>query len=44
MDIPDMDSVVFIKNNVPNLENKFVECEITDYDGYDLIGEIVISQ
>jgi len=41
MDIPDMDGVVFIKSDVPSLEDKFVECKIVGANGYDLVGEIV---
>ena len=37
-DVPDIDGVVYIKNN--NLEiNEFVNCKITDFREYDLIGE-----
>ena len=38
-DVPDIDGVVYIKNN--NLEiNEFVNCIITDFREYDLIGEV----
>lgn len=41
MDVPDMDGVVFVKNNEDNnLINKFVECKIQESIEYDLIGEI----
>ena len=39
-DVPDIDGVVYIKNN--NLEiNEFVNCKITDFREYDLIGEVI---
>ena len=38
-DVPDIDGVVYIKNKNLKL-NDFVECEITDFKEYDLIGEI----
>jgi ribosomal protein S12 methylthiotransferase len=41
MDIPDTDGVVFVKNEKPNLEEKFIKCKITDSKGYDLIGKIM---
>lgn len=43
MDVPDMDGVVFIKNENRGKEKigKFVLCEITDVQDYDLIGKIV---
>ena len=40
MDIPDTDGVVIVKNTVPNLEEKFIDCRIIGYRDYDLIGEI----
>ncbi|SCG82474.1 radical SAM-superfamily protein [Proteiniborus sp. DW1] len=41
MDVPDMDGVVFVKNNgKENLLNKFVKCKILEAVEYDLIGEI----
>ncbi len=41
MDVPDMDGVVFVKNNgEENLINKFVDCKILEAIEYDLIGEI----
>ncbi len=40
MDIPEMDGVVYIKNNGNNdLINKFINCKIIDIKDYDLIGE-----
>lgn len=42
MDVPDMDGVVFVKNDsTENLLNKFVECKILEAVEYDLIGEVV---
>ncbi|WIV11495.1 30S ribosomal protein S12 methylthiotransferase RimO [Proteiniborus sp. MB09-C3] len=41
MDVPDMDGVVFVKNNGEgNLINKFVYCKIREAIEYDLIAEI----
>lgn len=41
MDVPDMDGVVFVKNDSKgNLLNKFVECRILEAVEYDLIGEV----
>lgn len=40
MDIPEMDGVVYIKNNGnKDLINKFINCKIIDIKDYDLIGE-----
>lgn len=40
MDVPEMDGVVYIKNNGnEDLINKFINCKITDIKEYDLIGE-----
>lgn len=40
MDIPEMDGVVYIKNNGnEDLINKFINCKIIDIKDYDLIGE-----
>ena len=40
MDIPEMDGVVYIKNNgKDDLINKFINCKIIDIKDYDLIGE-----
>ena len=39
LDAPDIDGVVYIKNT--DLKpNKFVNCKITDFRDYDLVGEI----
>lgn len=44
MDIPEMDGVIYIKNdNKQDLINKFVNCKITDIKDYDLIGELANS-
>lgn len=40
MDIPDEDSVIFIKNKKKIEVGDFVKCKITDVREYDLIGEI----
>lgn len=43
MDIPEMDGVIYIKNdNNQDLINKFVNCKIIDIKDYDLIGEFVV--
>lgn len=39
-DVPDIDGVVYIKNNKLEI-NEFVNCKITDFKEYDLIGEII---
>lgn len=39
-DVPEMDGVVFIKNNKQIQIGEFVECKITNVEEYDLIGEI----
>lgn len=40
MDVPDMDGVVFIKNNNKQKEiGQFVNCKITDVKDYDLVAE-----
>ena len=40
MDIPEMDGVVYIKNNgKDDLISKFINCKIIDIKDYDLIGE-----
>ena len=42
MDVPEMDGVVYIPNNIDkNLINKFIKCRIVDIKEYDLIAEIV---
>lgn len=41
MDVPDMDGVVFIKNNIEeDLVGKFMEVEIEEVRQYDLIGKL----
>ena len=41
-DVPDIDGIVYIKNNQEtNLINKFVKIKITDFRDYDLIGELI---
>ena len=40
MDIPDMDGVIYIENVEKNIIGEFVNCIITDVEGYDLIGTI----
>ena len=38
-DVPDIDGVIYIKNNNLNI-NEFVNCKITDFKEYDLVGEV----
>ena len=38
-DVPDIDGVVYIKNNKLEI-NEFVNCKIIDFKEYDLIGEV----
>ncbi len=40
MDIPDEDSVIYIRNNGKIHVGEFVKCKIVDVSGYDLVGEI----
>lgn len=41
MDVPDIDSLIYIKNNKElALEGKFIKCKIIGVNGYDLIAEI----
>ena len=39
-DVPDIDGVVYIKNNKLEI-NEFVNCKITDFKEYDLVGEVI---
>lgn len=40
-DVPDIDGIIYIKNNEnKNLINQIVNCIVTDVDDYDLIGKI----
>ena len=40
-DVPDIDGIIYIKNNEnQNLINQIVNCIVTDVNDYDLIGEI----
>lgn len=38
-DVPDIDGVVYIKNNKLEI-NEFVNCKITDFKEYDLVGKV----
>ena len=40
MEVPDIDSLIYIKMVDKSLEGKFVNCKITGVEGYDLIGEV----
>ena len=39
MDVPDIDGVIYIKGKAE--PNTFVNCKVTDFREYDLIGEII---
>ena len=40
-DVPDIDGIIYIKNNEnKNLINQIVNCIVTDVNDYDLIGKI----
>ena len=39
MDVPDIDGVIYIKGKAK--PNTFVNCKVTGYKEYDLIGEIM---
>ena len=41
MDVPDMDGVIFIKNNNNCKIGDFVNCKVINVKEYDLIGEVV---
>ena len=42
MDTPEIDGVIYIKNNTERLQTgEFVTCKITDMKEYDLVGEII---
>ena len=41
MDVPDIDGVIYIKNDDNSLIGNFVKCKITDVEEYDLIGKII---
>ena len=40
MDAPDVDGVIYVKNNGEDLIGKIINVLITDVSGYDLIGQI----
>ena len=39
-EVPEIDSLIYIKTEEDELEGKFVKCQITGVHGYDLIGKI----
>ncbi len=42
MDVPDMDGVIFVKNDGDNdLIGNFIKCKVEDVKEYDLIGKVV---
>lgn len=41
MDVPDIDGLIYVEMVDEALEGKFVECEITNANDYDLIAKIV---
>ena len=43
MDVPDMDGVIFIKNNNNCKIGDFVNCKVINVKEYDLIGEVVTN-
>ena len=40
-DVPDIDGLIYIKNNDKELMNQFVTAKIVDVKEYDLIGELI---
>lgn len=40
-DVPEIDGYIYIEKTKEELEGKFIQCEITDKKGYDLIGKII---
>ena len=40
-EIPDIDPLIYIKMIDKELEGKFVNCKITNVNGYDLIGNVI---
>ena len=42
MDVPDIDGVIYIKGKAE--PNTFVNCKVTDFREYDLIGEVIESK
>ena len=40
-DAPDIDGIVYIKNNKKGLINQFVKCEILEISNYDLLAKII---
>ena len=41
MDVPEVDGFIYLPMVEKSLENQFVMCQITDVQGYDLIGKII---
>ena len=41
MDVPDMDGLMFIKNDRDYSIGDFVNCKVKNVKEYDLIGEII---
>lgn len=42
MDVPDEDGVIYVESkNEKDLIGKFIDVKITDYNDYDLVGEII---
>jgi len=40
-EVPDIDGLIYIEMTEEEIQDKFVTCQITDTQGYDLIGKIV---
>ena len=40
-DVPDIDGLIYIKNNDKELMNQFVTAKIVDVKEYDLIGKLI---
>ena len=40
-DVPDIDGLIYIKNEDEKLLNTFQKCKITDYSEYDVTGIII---
>ena len=41
MDVPDIDGIIYVKNDKQILTGSFIYCKITDVKDYDLIGKII---
>ena len=41
MDVPDIDGVIYIEGNAK--PNTFVNCKVTGFKEYDLIGKVIVE-